>query len=373
MPGCLHLLNAYLPRTETFIWQNLRRARRYTPLVLADAWENLEAFPLPGGELIRLKPSRPWWSRVNARLSGTYAPVRYPEGALRTRDIAVCHAHNGFRACVTLGFATDFGKPWVVNFYGSDLSQAEFLRRARAYPRVFRQSRALLVEGPAMRQRLLELGAPAKKIRIQRIAVDPAEYPFRERSWDGNREIRLLFVGRMVEKKGLAVGLQALADRRLDFPWNLTVVGDGLLRPQLEAQAERLNLSKRVDFLGMRSLEETRSLMESCDLLLQPSHTGSDGDGEGGAPTIILEAQACGMPVLSTLHDDIPYVTVPERSAWLAPEGNADALAENLRRAAREASRWAGMGRAGRAKIEADHDVVREIEALERCYDEVSG
>src|SRR4051812_35090947 len=106
MPHCLHLLDAYLHRTETFIWQSMRKSQRFPPLVLADAWENLDHFPLPGGEFLRLKPRRPWASRALARLSGGYAPVDYPGGlsALRGRDVAVCHVHNGFRAVVTQGF-----------------------------------------------------------------------------------------------------------------------------------------------------------------------------------------------------------------------------------------------------------------------------
>jgi colanic acid/amylovoran biosynthesis glycosyltransferase len=288
--------------------------------------------------------------------------------ALRGRA-SVCHVHKGFQALVTRDFALSLGLPLIVNFYGSDVSQKAFLRRAeRGYRDVFARARFLLVEGPAMRERLLGLGAPAEKIRIQPIAIDPAEYPIRERTWDGMRPIRLLFVGRMVEKKGLETGLRALAQAGGEFPWRLTVIGDGPLGASARALAAALGIADRVDFVGYRSLEETRAALVSHDVLLQPSRTSSDGDGEGGAPTVILEAQACGMPVISTDHDDIPYVTVPGESAWIAPQGDAMALAELLRRAARESDRWGVMGRAGRAKVEADHDAARVVAALEELY-----
>ena len=373
MSHCLHLLDAYLHRTETFIWQMLRKSRNFPPLVLADAWENLDQFPLPAGEFLRLPPSRSWGARVFARLSGSYAQVRYPGAmeTLRHRDIAVCHAHNGFRAVVTREFTQALGKPLIVNFYGADVSSGPFLRRAESgYRKVFDAARFLLVEGPAMRQRLLALGAPEEKIRIQRIAIDPADYPFRERSWDGNRPLHILFIGRLVEKKGLSTGLQALADPRVDFAWRLTVIGDGPLRASLESEASRLGIADRIDFAGYRSLDEIRDNLQAHDLLLQPSRVAADGDAEGGAPTVLLEAQACGLPVISSLHDDIPHVTVPGGSAWLAPEGDASALAYMLRRAGEEADRWGVMGRAGRAKIEADHDVNKEILALEKLYQE---
>ena len=373
MPHSLHLLDAYLHRTETFIWQMLRKSRKFPPLVLADAWENLDQFPLPGGEFLKLQSSRSWGSRLFAGVSGSYAQVRYPGGAesLRHRDIVVCHAHNGFRAVVTREFTEVLGKPLIVNFYGADVSRKPFLRRAESgYRKIFRSARFLVAEGPAMRQRLLVLGAPEEKIRIQHIAIDPGDYPFRERSWDGNRPLHILFIGRLVEKKGLSTGLQALADPRIDFPWRLTVIGDGSLRSSLESEARRLGISDRIDFAGYRSLDEIRDNLQAHDLLLQPSRVAADGDAEGGAPTVLLEAQACGLPILSTLHDDIPHVTIPGQSAWLAPEGDVSALAYMLRRAGEEADRWGLMGRTGRAKIEADHDVNKEIEKLERLYEE---
>jgi len=376
MPRCLHLLDTYLPRTETFIWQVLRKSHQFPPLVLADAWENLDQFPLARGDFLKLKPERAWWTKVRARLTGTYAAVNYPNALaeLRGRDIAVCHAHKGYRALVTLSLIRNLGKPLIVNFYGSDVSSVPFLRRAESgYRGVFQSARFLLAEGPAMRNRLLKLGAPSQKIRLQRIAIDPSDYPFRERSWNGQRELHLLFVGRLVEKKGLAVGLQALAACRFEFPWKLTVIGDGPLRGPLESQAARLGIREYVDFAGFRSLAEMRARLQESDLLLQPSRTAADGDAEGGAPTVILEAQASGLPIISTLHDDIPYITVPGQSAWLAPEGDVEALAALLREACKEAERWSDMGKKGRAKVEADHDVNREIERLEELYQEASG
>lgn len=372
----LHLLDSWLPRTETFIWQSLRKLRDFPPLVLADRLENLGHFPLPNGEFLDLEPRRRLGAKIRARLLGGFAPVEYAGAeALRARrDIAVCHAHKGYRALVTRDLPRALNRPLLVNFYGSDVSQKEFLRRALpGYRAIFADARFLLVEGPAMRARLLSLGAPEGKIRIQRIAIDPRDYAFAERSWDGNRPVRFLHIGRMVPKKGLEEGLRALAASGAKYPWRLTVIGDGPLRRELEGLARGLGLADRVDFVGYRTLEEMRAALAAHDVLLQPSRTAPDGDGEGGAPTVLLEAQACGLPVLSTDHDDIPYVTAEGRSAWLAPQGDVAALAELLRRVGEASDRWGEMGRAGRAKIEADHDIDREIAALERSYAEAAG
>lgn len=379
MPHSLHLLDSYLPRTETFIWQTLRALKRFPPLILADKRENQELFPLPGADpFVPLAPSRPLVSRLWARATGGFAPVRYPGGveALKARDVAVCHVHKGFRALVTRGLARDLarttGAPLIVNFYGADVSHAPFLRRAASgYRDLFAQARVLLVEGPAMRDRLVRLGAPEENIRIQRIAIDPADYTFRARSWDGNRPLRFLFIGRLVDKKGLDVGLRALAAGCAGLPWRLTVIGDGPRRAFLGDLAARLGIGDWVDFVGYKTMAEMRAALDAHDLLLQPSRVAPDGDAEGGAPTVILEAQACGLPVVSTDHDDIPFVTA--EGSWLAPQGDVEALAALLRRAAAESSSWGDKGRAGRAKIEADHDLSRVIRNLEDVYEAARG
>jgi len=381
MSSSLHLLDSYLPRTETFIWQTLRALKRFPPLIAADRRENEGLFPLgEDARFLDVTPSRSVLSRLKARVTGDFAPVRYAheEGILASpavRDAAVCHVHKGYRALVTRDFTRALGKPLVINFYGSDVSQRAFLRRAGAgYRDLFARARFLLVEGPAMRERLVGLGAPEDRIRIQRIAIDPVDYPFRERSWDGNRALKLLFIGRLVDKKGLDVGLRALASgvgEASGVPWSLTVIGDGPRRAALEAQAAGLGLAARVRFVGYKSPADMRAALDESDILLQPSRIAPDGDSEGGAPTVILEAQASGLPVVTTDHDDIPFVTVSGRespSAWIAPQGDAEGLAALMKRAVDDHAAWGAMGRAGRAKIEADHDIARVVPALEDLY-----
>jgi len=108
--------------------------------------------------------------------------------------------------------------------------------------------------------------------------------------------------------------------------------------------------------------------MQQGDLFVHPSVVAADGASEGGAPTTILEAQALGMPVLSTYHCDIPNVTVPGQSALLVPERDSKALAQALRSLLDHPENWEGMGRAGREHIERFHNIDKEVPALESRY-----
>lgn len=379
MPTCLHLLNSYLPLTETFIWQYLSHARKFRPVILADRRENEAIFPLPDAAFLSGRPARSRLRALGARLLGRYAQADYSSclSEARATEPALVHIHNGYRACVSLDFTARLGLPYAVNFYGSDVTQKEFLRRARhGYARLFdrnRGAKAFLVEGPAMRNKLAALGCPEDRIRVQRIAIDPSSYAFRERTWDGNRPVRFLFVGRLVEKKGLEWGLRALARCKTAFPWELNIIGDGPLRPALEAQIGETGLRDRIQILGYLPQTGMRARLQDHDVLFQPSCTASDGDGEGGAPTVLLEAQACGMPIVSALHDDIPYATVPEGSALLAPERDEQALSALILKLAEKASAWPEMGRTGRRHVEGSHDVRKEIAGLESLYRELTG
>jgi colanic acid/amylovoran biosynthesis glycosyltransferase len=266
------------------------------------------------------------------------------------------------------------GIPWIAHFYGSDVSQRAHLHRARSgYVTVFREAAILLAEGPRMRERLLKLGDPESRIRIQKLSLDLRDYPFRLRQWPENRPLQILFVGRCVEKKGLEIALQAWALQPPDMDWRLTVIGDGPLRPLWEKLASHPALKGKVTFLGSRTLTEVRAALDASDLLIQPSHRAQDGDGEGGAPTLLLEAQACGLPILSTTHDDIPQSVLHGKSGWLVPEGDVGAWSEGWKKMLDLSSQWEAMGRAGREHISEHFNADINVPQLEELYREISG
>ena len=128
------------------------------------------------------------------------------------------------------------------------------------------------------------------------------------------------------------------------------------------------DLGDRVRLLGWQNQERCRREMQDADIFLAPSVVDADGRGEGGAPTTILEAQAMGMPVVSTRHCDIPYVTRPGESALLVGERDDEALAEALVELLEQPERWSQMGRAGRDHVERHHDVTVEAARLEEIY-----
>jgi len=151
--------------------------------------------------------------------------------------------------------------------------------------------------------------------------------------------------------------------------YEFRIVGDGPLRASLEAFVQDAGLGELVCFLGFLPYKEHLAEMEKADIFLHPSVTAANGDSEGGAPTVILEAQAHGIPVISTNHADIPNIVVPGRSALLSQERDIASLADNISYLLKNQDIWEEMGREGRHFVEEYHDIEKEIDVLEERYD----
>jgi colanic acid/amylovoran biosynthesis glycosyltransferase len=243
----------------------------------------------------------------------------------------------------------------------------------RAYQLLFEHGDMFLVEGSNMARCLAAMGCPEERILLFRVgislaAIDRCRHPLVEH--DGRP--RVLMAGRMVEKKGMTYGLAAFAQVARKHPEAaLRVAGDGPLRESLQAQAAELGIAQRVEWLGPLSYADYVRELLQASILLAPSVVAADGDSEGGAPTVLLEAQAARVPVLSTTHADIPEVVLDGESGYLAPERDVGALAERLDWLLSHPDAWESLGAAGRAHVEADHDVAVQARTLEAIYAEL--
>lgn len=282
------------------------------------------------------------------------------------------HAHFGPMGGKMIALRETLGIPLVTTFYGFDMAPGLTLPN-EDWPdtreRLFAEGDMFLVEGPAMRQALIALGCPEDKVRLQRIAIDLAKVPFSERTMPVDGRARIVFAGRIYEKKGLAYALEALTRvRDAGRAFDMRIIGSGSLQGELEEYAVANGLAASVHWLGFLGHADYVRQLQTASIFIHPSVTAEDGDTEGGAPTVLLEAQAMGIPIVSTVHADIPYVTVPGTSALLAPERDPDALAEALIELIDDPASWPERGRAGRAKIEAHHDIEVEVRSLEAKY-----
>jgi colanic acid/amylovoran biosynthesis glycosyltransferase len=118
---------------------------------------------------------------------------------------------------------------------------------------------------------------------------------------------------------------------------------------------------------GAQSHDKIIAILRGMHILLTPSVTAPNGDQEG-IPNVLKEAMAMGMPVVSTRHSGIPELVEDGVSGYLAAEGDAEALAQELARMIAHPERWGAMGKAGRQRVESEFNSQRLNDRLVTLY-----
>ena len=292
-----------------------------------------------------------------------------PAAPLAPGSHDVLHAHFGPNARHYLFARAQCRAPLVVTFHGFDFSSAPIQHDLRMYDRLFEIVDRVTYNCERARRRLLDLGCPERSLRPLRMPVDLRSLRFRSRAVGSDEPVRILTVARLVEKKGLEVGLRALAIVRQRFPIRYDVIGGGPLGDRLDGLARELGLGDVVCFHGPRDSRYVRDRLAEAHLFMLPSMTAADGNEEG-TPVSLVEAQACGLPVVSTRHGGIPEVVLDGRSGLLAPEGDAEPLARALEWLLDNRHVWPRFGAAGRAHVAATFDVAVTTDQLMAIYED---
>jgi colanic acid/amylovoran biosynthesis glycosyltransferase len=361
----VHLVETFLSRSETFIYNYIASHAEWDPLVLCKFTNNEKEFPVNRRIVLPAATTKrhpAWWlNEATMKLTGRSLWHRRVEKALQDLKPSVIHAHFGQMGYVILPVKRRLRLPLVTSFYGYDMSVLPRLPRWPArLARLFREGDLFLVEGAYMKQRLIDLGAPADKVSIQRIAIHVNRYP----KWqpDKNRDPVVLFVGRFTEKKGLLAALEAVRHVRPRQRLRFRIVGDGEQRAHAEGFVAENSMSDCVEFLGMKPHSDVITELARANVLIHPSRTANNGDTEGGAPTILLEAQAVGVPIVTTRHADIPNVAPAGRGIFLCDENDAAQLAESLLKAL-------SLGEeCDSSFVRRYHNVAKEVLNLEKHY-----
>ena len=168
---------------------------------------------------------------------------------------------------------------------------------------------------------------------------------------DPSRPFEMLFVGRLVERKGVRRLLEAVARLRRTRSVHLHVVGDGPEREMLRKRTTELGLDERVSFHGFVSAEEKRRHLASCDVLVLPAVIDAKGDTEGQG-VVLLEAMTYGKPVVASRVGGIVEAVDDGVTGLLVPPDDPGSLAAALGTVMDDVPRARHMGEQGRALVE---------------------
>ncbi|MFN5997765.1 MAG: glycosyltransferase [Paracoccaceae bacterium] len=175
---------------------------------------------------------------------------------------------------------------------------------------------------------------------------------------------RILAVGRLVEKKGFAVLVDACAilrDRGLEF--DCRIIGDGPLQGALQSQIAGLDLAGRVTLTGPMPQEQLAVELGTAAIATLPCVITADGDRDG-LPTVLLEAMGKGIPVVTTTVTGGPEIVAEDETGLLCPPGDPVALADALETLLTDPHRARAMGAAGRRRAEQLFDLATNVSQL---------
>ena len=185
----------------------------------------------------------------------------------------------------------------------------------------------------------------------KKIEIIPFSAAVPERKTSISDENIILFVGRLVERKGIKNLIKAFADIQNEIPHKLMIIGDGPERPELEDLVNHLNIGSRVHLTGWISADEKLLHYEKCSFFVLPAIYDKHGDTEG-LGVVLIEAMSCAKPVIASNVGGITDVVYDGVNGLLVPPGDSAALAQAIKKLATDDMLRKEMG--SKAKVIVD-------------------
>ena len=275
-------------------------------------------------------------------------------------------AEYGVTGATVVPVLRELNIPLVVHFHGYDASKHDILKQYKvAYEEMFRYASAIVAVSKQMTEKLISIGAPANKVIYN--CYGPKDLFFEVTPTF--QKPQMLSVGRFVEKKSHHLAILAFYKIMDQFPnAELVLVGDGPYKLFCEDIVKSLGMSHRVRFTGPLGHADVLQYFEESLCFVQHSRIAESGDMEG-TPLSILEAQAAGVPVVSTYHAGIPDVVVHDETGYLVEENDIDGMAQSMAKILSDPSKTKAMGHAAKERCRQFFTLKRHIESLQKTLE----
>ncbi|MFH1710662.1 MAG: glycosyltransferase [bacterium] len=325
MEKVAHLTVKYLNFSETFIYEQIRNMKAYEPVVLTlSTNKNVDKFPV--NNLFSVSDLPPWRQKEES-IRSVFGRSKYFKDLIKELDIKLIHAHFAYMGNYALQFKKYFNVPLITSFYGLDIYQ---LTKNPLYrlqlKRLFRYGDFFTGYSSVMRKRAIELGCPPEKVITFTVGIDLDKFKFKKRT--PGKEINFLYIGRLVEKKGVIYGIRAFAKSyQKHRNITMTIIGDGPLYHDIDAEIKKLGMAARIRMLGY--VPDISAELDKADVFMSPSVVARSGDAEGGINVTVIEALACGMPALVTRQTQSGLI-YNGKTGFLTRERDADDLSQKM-------------------------------------------
>lgn len=288
------------------------------------------------------------------------------------REYDIIHCHFGINGLKGMIFQDirDSSPKLITTFHGYDVNRDTY-KNPKIYKPLLDNGDLYTVNSTFTRNKVIEFGFPREKIVTLPVGLNLSKYTFSEKSLSSGETIKVITVARLVEKKGLEYSIKAIAQVVQNYSnIEYKIIGDGELRHALKRLIDSLDMSDKIKLCGWMNENEVRQQYADAHIFILSSVTASNGDMEGQG-LVLQEAQAMGLPVLSTLHNGIPDGVLDGKSGFLVPERNVGSLAERLKYLVEHPESWVEMGKAGRSFVEQHYDTNKLNDRLVDLYREL--
>jgi len=370
-----------LPLSETFIRDQALALRRWRPVLVGE--RRIVALDLGTMDVAAQYQGPVTASQRLRGVMGRQLGIKSPAltALLRRQNPRLIHAHFGFDGVEAWPMAKAIGVPLLVTLHGADITisqkwyaEGRAGRRWKAYPRRLAQLAAeprvsFVAVSENIRRAAVKAGLPPARIFVRRIGIDPQSFipaglPVSE------REPNILFLGRLVEKKGAAYLLAAFEALRRILPTaTLIIAGDGPERAALESRAAAIGGARLV---GSFSRDQAKAMLAQARVLCLPSITAASGDAEG-LGLVILEAQASGVPVVTSARGGAEEGILDGVTGYAFAERDVAAMTARLHALLTDDALAQRFSVAAPLFVAANHDVQTCTAALETLYDQLAG
>ena len=352
-----------LSYSETFIADQGQLLPKYVPLYCGYRKDSSGIHLIESSERVLLADFSRFEAMSKLLFRHGYGARRWLD-AIAQRGPHLVHAHFFNDGIDAIELGRRLRLPTVTTLHGHDITKHENVgSQASVRNKFFQRVDRVVAVSDFIAEQALARGCPESKLEQHYIGIDLEKF---QSSKVESEQPSLLFVGRLVEKKGCTYLLQALQKLYPQFPGlQLTIVGDGDLRLSLEQEAAERGL--QVDFVGTESAEQIRRRLAASWLFVAPSVTAANGDMEG-LGMVFLEAQALATPVVSFRSGGVVEAVEDEVTGLLCAEKDVDALAQNIATLLENSDLRQQMGSAGRARVEREFDVRKQCRKLEQIY-----
>lgn len=363
----------HTPETEVFIAAPIVVKNRFFDSSFRFIYEPIQKFlqlQLPENEW-NISKFRYYWYAFALR---TFYP-RYVKSVIVKENIDILHAHFAHVGVEFMNIANASKIPLIVSFYGTDYERLPFEqpKYLKLYKKMFEKATFLICEGENGVKLLEKLGCPSEKIKIVKLGINPQNITFFTKQKVKN-QLKLIQAATFTETKGFIYTITAFAEALKTCPnMTLTLVGEKWEQNywlEMQKLIEKLDLADKIEVIDFIE-NNFHGFLANFDIFIHPSCYSKVMECEGGAPIVLLDAQAVGLPIISTTHCDIPSEVLHEKTGLLNSEKDVQGLIQSIIRFYEmDNIEYQFFSKNARQHVENQYNCIENSKKLKEIYEE---